>query len=289
MILTTQTCAELRGLIHRLCGLVLSEEKAYLVQHRLEPLVRAQGYSTFEEFARQLQGPAGGALHDALVEAITTKETFFFRDGHPFETLRQRLLPELADTIRARKRDRLLAAPPHVRLWSAAAATGQEAYSLAMLLHDFTQANRFQGLAEGDIAVLATDVSAAALAYAQAGSYSAWECERGLTPELLARFFERRGQRWVVQEKVRRFIEFRRLNLMGPLLGLGPFDAILCRNVLIYFDEASRRRLCERFFELLHPGGYLLLGAAENLYGLTARFESVTCADTLLYRRPLGS
>jgi chemotaxis protein methyltransferase CheR len=277
MDLPGPTFDELRRLIHRLCGVMLSEDKTYLIRHRLEPVVRENGLAGFEELAQRLRGPDGTALHDAVVEAITTGETSFFRDVHPFEAFRQHVLPTLIGRGR------------RARLWCAAAATGQEPYSVAMLLHDWIEANRARGVIAADFSVLATDVSARALAVARAGEYTRAELARGLTAAQVARYFERRGERWVVREPVRRLVEFRRANLVQPFAGLGTFDAIFCRNVLIYFDDDTRRRVCAQLYAALTDGGWLLLGSAENLYGIADGFESVRLGDSLLYRKKGGT
>jgi chemotaxis protein methyltransferase CheR len=265
---------ELRRLIQGLCGVTLSEEKAYLIRHRLEPVVRDNGLSGFEELARRLRELGGAALQDAVVEAITTGETAFFRDCHPFEAFRRHVLPDLA--ARGRR----------VRLWCAAAATGQEAYSVAMTVAEFVEANRGRGVGEGTFSILATDVSARALAAARAGEYTRQEVARGLSAAQLARHFEPRGERWAVREAVRRLVEFRRANLVQPFAALGTFDAILCRNVLIYFDDDTRRRVCAQLYASLAGGGWLMLGSAENLYGFADGLESVRLGDSLFYRRP---
>lgn len=272
---------ELRQLIHRLCGVVLSSDKAYLVRHRLEPLARRHGCRSFEEFAEKLRHPTGTALFDAIVDAITTGETSFFRDGHPFEAFRLHLLPQLTETARARA----MGGTPRVRLWCAAASTGQEPYSLAMLIVDYLDALRAAGANPVDFSLLATDISSAALARAAAGRYDRWELARGVSATMLHRHFQKHGSQWVVREPVRRLVEFRRVNLLNATAGLGMFDAIFCRNVLIYFDEATRRRVCEEFAGRLAPGGWLVLGTAENLYGVSERFESVRFGETLLFRR----
>jgi chemotaxis protein methyltransferase CheR len=269
MKLTGPTFDELRRLIQRLCGLVLNEDKAYLIRHRLEPLARSAGCHDFEELAARLRGPGGAALHDAIVEAITTPETSFFRDGHPFETFRRHLLPLYG---------------AGVRIWCAAVSTGQEAYSAAMLLADYLEATGAPAGA-GEGAILATDVSARVLRTAEAGSYSEREVARGLTPAQVTRYFERHGERRVVRPQLRRLVRFRRLNLVGSLAGLGPFDIVFCRNVLIYFDDETRRRLCRSLAGVLVEGGWLLLGSAENLYGISEAFESVHLGPTLVYRK----
>jgi len=265
---------ELRRHIRALCGVTLSEEKAYLIRHRLEPVVRDSRLSGFEELARRLREPGGAALQDAVVEAITTGETAFFRDGHPFEALRRHVLPDLA--ARGRR----------ARLWCAGVATGQEAYSVAMTVAEFLEAGRGRGVGEGVFSILATDVSARALAAARLGEYTRQEVARGLSAARLARHFEPRGECWAVREPVRRLVEFRRANLVQPFAALGPFDAIFCRNVLIYFDDDTRRRVCAQMRAALADGGWLLLGSAENLFGIADGLESVRLGDALFYRRP---
>jgi chemotaxis protein methyltransferase CheR len=284
MHLSRQTYDELRQAIHRLCGLVLGEDKAYLVRHRLGPLARASGCRSFEEFGERLRRPGASALRDEVVEAITTGETSFFRDAHPFDAFRRHLLPEMAE--RARRRP--MTGQPRVRLWSVACSTGQEPYSLAMLVHDFVRARPAAGLTEQDFHILATDVSARVLAVAATGEYGRREVARGLTPGQVARHFVPRGHHWVLRDEVRRLVEFRRVNLVQPLAGLGTFDGIFCRNVLIYFDEPTRRRVCAQLDALLDDGGWLVLGAAENLYGISDRFEAVSLGATLVYRKRSG-
>jgi chemotaxis protein methyltransferase CheR len=277
MELSPSTFDELRRLIHRLCGLALSDDKAYLIRHRLEPLVRGAGCRDFEGFAQKLRGPKGEALHDPIVEAITTSETSFFRDGHPFEAFRRYMLPRLGELAKSRP----------VRLWCAAAATGQEPYSLAMLIDEYATANRLRAEA---FCILATDVSAKVLAQAEAARYSQREMDRGLTTEQTARHFQKHGQVWMLREPVRRLVKFQTLNLTKPFGGLGTFEAIFCRNVLIYFDEATRRRICEQFYALLNAGGWLVLGSAENLYGISERFASGVYGETIVYcKEPLAA
>jgi chemotaxis protein methyltransferase CheR len=278
---------ELRALVRRLCGVALGDDKAYLIKHRLGPVARAHGCRSLAELAARLRGPGGAALHDAVVDAVVTAETWFFRDARPFEAFRREALPRLGEAAAARR----------VRLWCAAASTGQEAYSLAMLVHDADAAARSRGGSGRGFSILASDISERVLTIARAGLYGEREVSQGLTaegrggvaPPLLSRFFERRGAAWAVRESVRRLVEFRRVNLVSPPDGLGPFDAIFCRNVLMYFDAEARRRACERLYSALGPGGWLVLGAAENLYGVSDQFEALRFADALVYRRPAGA
>jgi chemotaxis protein methyltransferase CheR len=278
MELAPATFVRLTELIHRLCGLVIPTEKTYLIRHRLEPVLEEYGCRDFDEFIRRLGSPEGAALHEPIIEAITTKETSFFRDGHPFETIRRDLLPPLAESAQRGR---------PARLWSAAASTGQEAYSLAMLIVDYLL-RRGEAAATPNFSVLATDISTTALATAAAGEYPEREVARGVTPQLRQRHFEKRGDLYVLREAVRRLVEFRRVNLTRPLTGLGLFDGILCRNLLIYFDDETRRKVCDRLSGVLRPGGWLLLGSAENLLGVSTDLTAEYHGETLLYRKPGG-
>jgi chemotaxis protein methyltransferase CheR len=282
MELSQSTFDELRRLIHRLCGLALAEDKRYLVQHRLEPVVRNSGCQDFDQFLGKLGGSEAVPWQEAIVEAITTQETSFFRDRHPFDALRQHVLPELVTAARTRQSG---AAFPRIRLWCAGAATGQEAYSLAILLYEFATAQESASVRPEDFSILATDISTNALATAKAAEYHRWQIARGLSSAELQQFFEPRGDHWAVRPQIRKLVEFRRVNLMQPFSGLGRFDAIFCRNVLIYFDEPTRRRICEQFHAMLADDGWLILGSAENLYGISERFRSLTFAQTLMYRK----
>jgi chemotaxis protein methyltransferase CheR len=281
MHLSPQTFSELRRLIQRLCGLALTDDKAYLVRHRLEPLIRRRCWSGFDELCNALRRGGDPTLGEQVIAAITTQETAFFRDGHPFEALRARILPECLA--------RRAAAPgPRrpVRFWSAGTATGQEAYSLAMIAAELAGTREAVSGGAAACEIVATDISAAALSTAAAGEYPPRDADRGLTPGQLARFFEPclPGQR--VRGPLRRLVTFRRQNLLEPFDALGTFEVILCRNVLIYFDEPTRRDVVRRLEQRLAPGGWLLLGAAENLYGVCETLESQRVGETLIYRRP---
>lgn len=278
MRLTRPVFAELRELIHHLCGLALPDDKLYLVEQRLEPLVVAHGCRDFEALAARLRGPDGEELREPLIEAITTNETSFFRDGHPFETLRSQILPWLVE--------RKAAGRKLGRIWAAASSTGQEPYSMAMTLLDFLgEQGRAAGVFESDFSILATDISARVLEVARQARYSDREVQRGVPADVRERYFRREGDGWVVCERVRRLVTFRRLNLVQPLVGLGHFDVIFCRNVLIYFDDDTRRQIASRLHHLLSPGGLLVLGSVENLYGVSTRFESIHMGETIVFRK----
>jgi len=282
MELSRQTFQELTQRIHHLCGLVIGPDKMYLVHHRLEPVVRSYGLNGFDQLLQRLQMRPEVRLQDAIIDAITTKETSFFRDHGLFRAIRQHVLPERVSLLRKSggKRHR-------IRIWSAGSSTGQEAYSLAMLICDFVEVDSSRELNEKEFSILASDISAEALEVAQAGRYSRAEVARGLSGNLLDRHFKAQGSHWTVSEPVRRLVQFRRINLLHPPAVLGAFDLILCRNVLIYFDESTRKRVCRALYEVLHDGGWLALGAAESLYGIEDRMETVKVGRVLLYRKSL--
>jgi chemotaxis protein methyltransferase CheR len=281
MELSRETFRELTQRIHGLCGLVIGPDKMYLIRHRLEPVIRSHGLDGFEHLVQQLRARSGTQLNDAIVEAITTKETSFFRDPGLFKAIREQVLPECVTVLKRSggKRHR-------IRIWSAASSTGQEAYSLAMLVRDFVEANASLDLQENQFGILASDISAEAIETVKAGRYSRSEVARGLTEQQLRQHFQHRGEHWIVSEPVRSLVHCRRFNLLHSPAALGAFDLILCRNVLIYFDEPTRRRICQGLYETLHDGGWLALGAAESLTGPGDRMEMVKAGRMILYRKP---
>jgi chemotaxis protein methyltransferase CheR len=274
MELSPKTFQELASRIQQLCGLDLGPHKLYLVRNRLEPIIRQRNLTGFDDLARRLATP-DLTLRREVVEAITTHETAFFRDGHPFETFRTRLLPRFVE-------EALRRGGP-VRIWSAACSTGQEAYSLAMILREWKPAPAQRA---PSFMLVATDISPAALARAGAGEYAAWETARGLTETQLRTHFEPCAGGHRVVPEVRKLVQFRIHNLLDPVAPPpGLFDLISCRNVLIYFDEPTRVRVVRRFHEVLSPGGVLLLGAAENLLGSEDGWATELLGATLVYRK----
>jgi chemotaxis protein methyltransferase CheR len=223
-------------------------------------------------------------LQEQLIEAITTKETSFNRDGHPFEGLRRSILPELANQLLG-KRAATRPLNQKARIWCTAVATGQEAYSVAMTVSDFLASRPGLGLSLDDFPILASDISQAALATAREGRYSSSDLSRGISAEQRERYFRRDSGGWVVDASLRRAIEFRRLNLVQPLPNLGTFDLILCRNFLIYLDDGTRRRLCQGLHQALNPGGIFMIGAAESIYGVTDAFSTERLGNTLVHRK----
>ncbi|GJD31569.1 Chemotaxis protein methyltransferase 1 [Methylobacterium adhaesivum] len=247
----------LRSYLKTRSGLALSGEKRYLIESRLGPVCRRFNLATLHDLANALKNGRDVAMEKAVVEAMTTNETFFFRDQAPFDLFRDVLLPEAMARRAAQRR---------LRIWCAAASTGQEPYSLAMLLHEAAPR-----LAGWSVDLVATDLSTEVLEKAKAGLYSHFEVQRGLPVQLLIKHFEQVGEQWRIAANLRQMVDFRPLNLLQPFDGLGTFDIVYCRNVLIYFDAATKGDVLARIGASLAPDGALLLGAAETVIGLTDR------------------
>ncbi|VTS00843.1 CheR family methyltransferase [Tuwongella immobilis] len=273
MILTEHASEEIRQQIHRLCGIHLQRDKDYLLVQRLSPLLAQHECRNWEELANRLRGSAVRCdLHQAVVEAITTPETSFFRDGHPFEAIRQQILPPH------------LASGHGMRIWSVACSTGQEPYSIAMLLRELRATTEGLPRISAD-RITATDISQRCLSIAQAGIYTPHEVQRGLSEIRLHRHFRPVGTNWQIRDEMRQMVQFSMLNLIESWPDFVGFDLILCRNVLIYFDLPTRTQILRRLCQLLPIGGWLILGAAENLLQISLPLEPVRVGLTTLYRR----
>jgi chemotaxis protein methyltransferase CheR len=257
--MTPQDYDFLRKCLKERSGLVLSADKQYLVESRLLPVARRAGVATLGELVGMLKGAQDPALMNSVVEAMTTNETFFFRDKLPFEHFRSAIMPAL---IAARRSAR------SIRIWCAASSTGQEPYSLAMCLKDFER-----DIAGWRIELLATDLSADVLEKARQGIYSQFEVQRGLPIQLLVKYFTRSGEFWQIAPELRAMVRYRQLNLLADFSQLGLFDAVFCRNVLIYFDAETKIDVLNRLAKVTASDGYLVLGAAETVVGLTDRFK----------------
>ena len=273
--------------IREICGVFIREDKKYLIHQRLEDLVRASGCDNFSDFYRKVTLETSPDLHERIIAAITTHETSFFRDGHPFEALKKHILPELGARIKRLKRAHKDKAPgrPKLRFWSAAAATGQEPYSLAILIHEYALGNYYFGISVDDFEILATDISSSVLAKAAAGSYNKVEISRGLPPEVREKYFHQDGNCWTVNDEIRKMVQFKKLNLADSFGLLRSFDVIFCRNVLIYFDKDTQKKLVDRLYDKLNRDGILILGSSENLHGISARFHQFSVGETFLYRK----
>jgi chemotaxis protein methyltransferase CheR len=259
--LTPQDFDFLREMLRQRSGLVLSAEKQYLAESRLLPVARKHGLASLTELVARLKG-AAAPLDVDVVEAMTTNESSFFRDKGPFELFRTVIMPAL---LAARAREK------RIRIWCTAAATGQEPYSLAMCLKGLGSA-----LAGWRVEILATDISNQVLEKARAGIYSQFEVQRGLPIQSLVKFFTQVGEAWQVAPEIRATVQFRPLNLLNDFSSLGVFDLVFCRNVLIYFDQDTKTSVLNRIARQMPADGFLVLGAAETVVGLTDAFRPMT-------------
>jgi len=248
----------LRKLLKDHSGLDLSADKQYLIESRLLPLSRKCGLAGISELVQKMKGGAP-ALVAQVVEAMTTNETFFFRDKVPFDHFRDAIMPEVLKARAARK---------SVRIWCAAGSTGQEPYSLAMALKEMSAA-----LAGWRVEIIATDLSQEVLEKSKSGIYSQFEVQRGLPIQLLVKYFKQNGEFWQINADIRAMVQHRQLNLLHDFSQLGVFDVIFCRNVLIYFDQDTKINIFGRLAKTMEADGFLVLGAAETVVGLTDVFK----------------
>ena len=260
--MTPQDFNYLRQLLRQRSGLVLSAEKQYLAESRLLPVARKHGFAGLTELVTKLKAANTAPLSVDVVEAMTTNESFFFRDKVPFEHFRATIMPAL---MAARAREKRL------RIWCAACATGQEPYSLAMSLKSIGPA-----LARWRTEIVATDLSGECLEKAKAGIYSQFEVQRGLPIQLLVKFFAQVGDAWQIAPEIRAMVQFRPLNLLNDFSALGTFDLVFCRNVLIYFDQDTKIAVLNRIARQMPSDGFLVLGAAETVVGLTEAFKPMS-------------
>jgi chemotaxis protein methyltransferase CheR len=248
----------LRKLLKDHSGLDLSADKQYLIESRLLPLSRKCGIAGISELVQKMKGGAA-TIVSQVVEAMTTNETFFFRDKVPFDHFRNSIMPELLKTRAARK---------SIRIWCAAGSTGQEPYSLAMCLKEMSAA-----LAGWRVEIIATDLSQEVLEKSKSGMYSQFEVQRGLPIQLLVKYFKQNGEFWQINADIRAMVQHRQLNLLHDFSQLGVFDVIFCRNVLIYFDQDTKINIFGRLARTMEADGFLVLGAAETVVGLTDVFK----------------
>lgn len=249
----------LRQFLKSRSGLVLSNEKQYLIESRLLPVARKAGLQSIAALVAKLKEPRETALAEAVVEAMTTNESFFYRDKTPFEHFTQMMMPEM---LKAR------AASKKIRIWCAAASTGQEPYTLAMCLKEMERQ-----LVGWRIEILGTDISNEVLDRARAGTYTQFEVQRGLPIQLLLKYFTQQGESWTISPELRAMVQWRKFNLLDSFASFGQFDIVFCRNVLIYFDQPTKVDILGRISKVMAPDGYLVLGAAETVVGLTDAFK----------------
>lgn len=249
--------------IHEISGIYLDENKKYLLETRLNTIAEEQRCTSFQDLYKKAKADASKALERKLIDAISTNETLFFRDTSPFQLLQHKIFPELIDA----RSSKSVSPKTPLKIWSAASSTGQELYSVAIVLQEL-----LGDLSKYAINLLGTDISDAAVSQASSGRYNKFEIERGLARDKLTKYFTPAGQTWKISDQIRAMANFRKFNLMQPFTGLGKFDVVLCRNVAIYFTLEDRKKLFNKIADILEPDGYLIIGSTESLTGICPRF-----------------
>ncbi len=258
-------------LVKESSGIALSKGKEYLLESRLNELARVLGLKDINELYRKAKFKPTTKLKEQIIEAMTTNETYFFRDQHPFEVLKKEIIPEL---IEARKSKKTL------RFWSAACSTGQEPYSIAIILEE-----HFPQIKTWRREIIASDISQQAVDKGRAGRFTQVEVNRGLPIQLLIKYFKQQGAFWMVDQRLKKLIRFKKLNLMGPLIGINNIDVVMCRYVLIYFDQKTKQSILEKIVKVINPGGYLFLGATETPVGLPSNMKRKNFGRTTCWQK----
>ncbi|MEC4892361.1 MAG: protein-glutamate O-methyltransferase CheR [Oscillatoria sp. PMC 1051.18] len=260
----------LRQLVRQYSSMVLDSDKAYLAELRLAPLVAKMKLNSLGELISKLQTQPLSRLHIEVVEAMLLTETSFFRDGYPFEAIAKFILPQLISNQRGKR---------SLNVWCAACSSGQEPYSLAMLLCE-----HFPEVAHGQVQLLATDLSSKMLDRARGGRYSQVEIARGLPKQLLINYFHNSGYEWQLKDCIREMVEFRQMNLVTDSLTQSFFDIIFLRNVLIYFDVETKKKVLDKVKQVLSPHGYLFLGSGETTLNLDDSFQQLQFNKAVFYK-----
>ncbi len=266
--------------IKELSGIFLDESKVYLIETRLKHLIEEAGCSSYGNLYKKAKSEPTKNLEKKIIDAITTHETLFFRDSSPFELLQYKILPDLIDS---RSEKTTGNGPIPIRVWSAACSTGQEIYSISMVIKEL-----LPNLSKYQIKLLGTDISDAAISQASYGTYNKFEIERGLTKDKLQKFFSPNGSQWKIKDEVRAMVNFQKVNLLHSLANLGKFDIILCRNVAIYFTLEDRKRLFSQLSNIVEKDGYLIIGSTESLTGLCPKFEPKRHLRSIFYQLKNG-
>jgi chemotaxis protein methyltransferase CheR len=270
MSISTPDFDYIRTMVREQAAIVLETGKEYLVEARIAPLAIREGLASLHDLVEVLRKDPSNGLRKKVVDAMTTNETFFFRDIEPFEVIKKHIIPELIESRAATRK---------LSLWCGASSTGQEPYSVAVMLRE-----HFPQLATWDISYLATDISMDVLEKAKSGRYNQLEVNRGLPVTYLVKYFQKQGVEWEVKESIRRMITFKEMNLIKPWPAMPPQDIVMLRNVLIYFDVDTKKTILRKIREILRPDGYLFLGGAETTLNLDEKFVRVPFERAGCYR-----
>ncbi len=257
-----------RDYLERVCGILLGDNKEYLVASRLRGIMKEKAFPAIGDLVKKIE--VDSRLRERVVDAMTTNETLWFRDAHPFKILQNRLIPEICEKQKS------------LDIWCAASSTGQEPYSISMIIEEFKRTSPGKLVSEK---VVATDISSSVLESARKGEYDQLALGRGMPPDLLSRYFNKTDNGWQVMANVSSRVQYQMLNLLNPYSSLGRFDIVFCRNVLIYFSADLKADILTRIHGVLKPGGYLFLGASEALSGVPTLFEMVQCSPGIIYRK----
>lgn len=270
--ITPQEYEAFKTFLQDACGILLGENKQYLVKSRLRRILEEHELRSLSELLERLKRPGRTGLRELVVDAMTTNETLWFRDNHPFRILQDKLLPEFSERNTSQP----------LRLWSAACSTGQEPYSVGMIIEEFRRSRPGK---LRDVRITATDISKSVLEVARRGEYEMIAIGRGLSPERQKQFFTpSQNGGWQIRPQLKSMVDFKVLNLLERYM-LGKFDIVMCRNVLIYFSAELKLDILTRIHATLNPGGYLILGASESLNGLPHLYEMVQCHPGIIYRK----
>jgi chemotaxis protein methyltransferase CheR len=274
--ITSEELQAISKYVYDVSGIIIDESKAYLVETRLRSVAQALGCESFSELHKKAVSDATTSIKERIIDAISTNETLFFRDGAPFELLRHKLIPELIDRRSVMSGAAL---PVPIRIWSCACSTGQEIYSIAIVLKELlTDLDRY------GIQLLGTDISDRAVQQASCGVYNRFEIERGLPEKTLRQYFVCEDGTWKIRDEIRAMVRFKKLNLFSSFRSLGKFDIIFCRNVAIYFTPQDRKRLFDRLADSLDTGGALIVGSSESLAGVSSRFVPQRHLRSVFYK-----
>ncbi|HCJ11754.1 MAG: hypothetical protein A2Y14_03290 [Verrucomicrobia bacterium GWF2_51_19] len=277
MTLPLEDSKPLREFISKACAIQLGEEKVYLLKNRLSKVCQEFGIRDLNEFYKKVTEDKSGKLRDRLIDAITTNETLWFRDERLWNAIKENILPEIAKRAAEKGREK-------IRIWSAACSTGQEPYSLSMLIDSYCRLIPGVHVNPNNFEILATDISQGILAAAQLGEYNNLEMSRGLPPAFKKRYFAPYNTVWRIVPDIRTRVQFKHFNLQDPFANLGRFDLILCRNVAIYFSEEFKRNLFDRMSKSLQDQGVLILGSSESILGYSDKFDMKEACNAIYYR-----
>ncbi len=278
MAISTEEFNLLRNFILKHSEIEVKPEKTYLIESRLSRMMVELGASNFREFYENAQRDTTGKLKERIIDAMTTNETFWFRDAKPWALMRETIFPQLIEAARARPGMK-------IRIWSAACSTGQEPYSIAMVIDDVLSSGKYPGVRLEQFEIMATDISPSVLFLANAGRYNQLAMSRGLPEKYKTKYFTQQGKIWVVNPSLKSRITFKKFNLQDHPSVLGKFDYVLCRNVAIYFTDQFKRELFQRIHGLLNPPGFFLLGSSESLVGYSTNFSMVEAQNAIYYKK----